>query len=90
MSSANSPGDAMIQAIADAVAEKVLAQLRNQLSAQPAKILYSLQEAAERMSLSRSTLKNIVRDREIAVVRRGTRVLIHHKEIENWVIANRA
>jgi excisionase family DNA binding protein len=68
--------------IADEVAVKVADRLRAHFGGE--KILFSIAEAAERMGLSKSTLKKMIRDHEIACVRQGSRVLIHRKAIEEW------
>jgi len=39
---------------------------------------------------SASTIKNMIRDREIAVVRRGTRLLITRKAIDRFFESNEA
>lgn len=88
------PGDALIDAIADAVAkqvaDKVIAQVRAEFGG-AAKVLFQMAEAAERMSISRSTLKDMVHKKEIAVVRRTATgpVLIHIKDMDQWISDNR-
>ena len=74
--------------IAEDVAAKVIDRLQRQMSGTE-KILFSMAEAAQSMGLSRSTVKNMVREREIPCVRCGTRVLIHRNDIEAWVSNNR-
>jgi excisionase family DNA binding protein len=51
-------------------------------------LAYSIEVAAEKLSLSRSTLKTMIREREIVVVRRGTRVLIPRQSMEDWLERN--
>ena len=48
------------------------------------KILYSLDEAAAMLSLSRSTLKVAIGRGMLRVTRKGRRVLIHATEIERF------
>jgi excisionase family DNA binding protein len=77
----------LVTHIAEEVAEKVAQRLRAQLGND--RILFSIDETAKRMGISKSSLKNMLRNREIACVRRGSRVLIHRKEIDDWVARNR-
>lgn len=77
----------LADAIADKVAERVAAKLQ-QPAGEP--LAYSIAEAAKRLNLSASTLKNMIRDRELPVVRRGTRVLITRQAIASFLEANEA
>lgn len=83
-------GDAMIEAIAEAVAERVLSRLQQPAPAANEPLAYPPAEAARLMNVSLSTLKNMMRDREIEVVRRGTKVLITRKAINKFFEAHEA
>jgi excisionase family DNA binding protein len=80
-----SAGDTMIEAIAEAVALK-LGKLLPASKAEP--LAYPMKEASALMRVSLSTLKTMIRQREIAVVRRGTKVLITRRAIEDWFERN--
>jgi excisionase family DNA binding protein len=75
--------------IAERIADLAYARIAAKLSSSADEPLaYSIDQAATKLNLSRSTVKTMIRDREIAVVRRGTRVLITRRAIENWLERN--
>ena len=73
----------LIDMFATRIAASVAAKLSEPTNSQP--MLYSRDEAADRMSVSLSTLKAIISRREIAVVRQGSKVLISHQAIQDWI-----
>jgi excisionase family DNA binding protein len=82
----SSPGELLIEAIAEAVALKIRKLLPDAKASEP--LAYPMRETATLMNVSLSTLKTMVRAREIAVVRRGTKVLITRRAIEEWLERN--
>jgi excisionase family DNA binding protein len=74
--------------LAEHIAEQVYQRLASKIASSNEPLAYSIDEAAAKLNLSRSTLKNMIREREIAVVRRGTRVLITRRTIEDWLERN--
>ena len=83
-----SPESNFIAGIAEHIAELAYQRLAAKLSQPEEPLAYSIDQAAKKLCLSRSTLKTIIREREIAVVRRGTRVLITKRALENWLERN--
>src|SRR3954447_3181169 len=75
-------GDALIESIASAVVQKLLPFLPRATNVTA--LAYSPREAAQRVPISLSILKTIMAAREIAVVRRGGKVLITEKAILDW------
>jgi excisionase family DNA binding protein len=57
--------------------------LKQQTQTEP--LLYSREETARKLDISLSTLKKMIEHREIPIVRRGTRVLISRKAIDEWI-----
>lgn len=76
----------MIEAIAAAVVAR-LQQIMLPASKSEA-LAFSMKQTAEMMCVSLSTLKKMISMREIAVVRRGAKVLITRKAIEDWFERN--
>lgn len=74
--------------LAEQIADRAYRLLSAKLTGTEDPLAYSIDQAAKKLNLSRSTLKTMIREREIAVVRRGTRVLITHRAIQNWLDRN--
>lgn len=51
--------------------------------------LLSLPEAASRLGVSRHTMRAWIRQRRLPFVRLGRRVLLHPRDVENFIEANR-
>ncbi len=49
------------------------------------KVLLTLAEAAEALSIGRTTLRALIRDGEIESVRIGTAIRVPAAEIERWI-----
>lgn len=75
----------LVEDLSDRVAKRVLEKIKLD---QSSPLVFSIPEAAKKLGPSVSTLKNMIRDRELAVVRRGTRVLLTRAAIETWVRSN--
>jgi excisionase family DNA binding protein len=69
--------DQLISRITDNVSERVMLRMSDKLKSEP--LAYSMEEAAEKLTLSETTLRRMIRRRELPVVKRGTRVLITRK-----------
>lgn len=82
--------DPFLASIAERIADQAFTLLSARLSAADEPLVYSIEQAGQKLNLSRSTLKTMIRDREIPVVRRGTRVLITRRALENWLDRNEA
>ena len=74
--------------IADRIAAQAFIALSAKLASINEPLVYSIEQAAGKLGLSRTTLKTMIREREIAVVRRGTRVLVPRKSLEDWIDRN--
>jgi len=74
--------------IADRIAAQAFKVLAAKLASVNEPLAYSIEQAAGKLGLSRSTLKTMIKDREIAVVRRGTRVLVPKKSLDEWIERN--
>ena len=78
-----------LSGLAEHIAEQVHRLVLAKLASSPDEPLaYSIEQTAQKLNLSRSTIKAMIRDREIAVVRRGTRVLITRRAIQDWLDRN--
>lgn len=85
----NAPSESQFfTAIADRIADLAYERLSAKLKDADEPLAYSIDQVAKKLGLSRSTVKTMIRDREIAVVRRGTRVLITRRALENWLDRN--
>lgn len=82
--------DQLLSGIAEHIADQTYRLLSTKLEASEEPLAYSTDQAAAKLNLSRSTLKLLIRDREIAVVRRGTRVLITRRALQDWLDRNEA
>ena len=86
MTPAKSP-DSFLDAIADQIADKVYERLAEKLGssgkAQP--LAYTISEVAATLKLGVSTVKEMVKNRELPVVRRGSRVLIPRQAVIDWL-----
>jgi excisionase family DNA binding protein len=71
------------------LAARIAAEVSKLLAAraQPATtpMAYSIKQAALTLSLSESTVEHMIRDRELPVIKRGTRRLISRDAIETWI-----
>jgi excisionase family DNA binding protein len=74
--------------MAECIADQAFQRLAAKLVTINEPLAFSIEKAAEKLSLSRSTLKTMIKEREIEVVRRGTRVLITRKAMEDWLERN--
>lgn len=74
--------------IAERIADQAFQRLAAKLASIKEPLAFSIEKAAEKLSLSRSTLETMIKEREIEVVRRGTRVLVTQKAMEDWLERN--
>ena len=79
-----------LDVLADRIADQAFKKFAAKLETLNEPMAFSIEQAAEKLSVSRSTLKTMIKDREIAVVRRGTRVLITRQAILNYLERNEA
>jgi excisionase family DNA binding protein len=84
----SSSADPFFAQIAERIADQAFKLLSARLSAASEPLAFSIDQAAKKLNLSRSTVKTMIRDRELAVVRRGTRVLITLRALEGWLDRN--
>ena len=90
MSSSEQFWSLLTDRLADQVAEKVAERMVARLQPVNEPVAFSVKMAAKLMNLSVSTLKNMIRDRELEVVRRGTRVLITRNAINKFFESHEA
>lgn len=76
-----------IDALADALLKRIKPELQNN---EPELLAYTVDQAAKAMNIGASTLRLMIKNREIQVVRRGTRVLITRSAILQWLEDNAA
>ena len=62
---------------------KILSARAQPTAAPP--MAYSIKQAALTLSLSESTIEHMIRDRELPVIKCGTRRLISRGAIEMWI-----
>ena len=67
------------------LADEVSKILATRPAPAPAQMAYSIKQAAATLSLSESTIEHMIRDRELPVIKRGTRRLISRLAIEKWI-----
>lgn len=88
MSTANNPLDALVDAIAEAVAVK----LRGAMTAPTTeRKLLNVKEAAEQMGCSPSSIRHMISSGSLpqrALKRFGRRVLIDREEFDRWLSAH--
>ena len=76
----------VISIFADRIANQVRKIMDGYVqAAAPAQLAYSIKQAALTLSLSESTIEHMIRDRELPVIRRGTRRLISRDALEKWI-----
>lgn len=80
--------DSFIDELADKVAARVLAALSGK-AAPAAGGLRALKEAAKYLSLSQTTLKLMIAQGELPIVRRGKRRMIAQEDLDRWIATHR-
>jgi excisionase family DNA binding protein len=75
----------VISIFAARIAAEVSKLLAAHVQPPAAPMAYSIKQAALTLSLSESTIEHMIRDRELPVIRRGTRRLISRDAIETWI-----
>lgn len=83
-------GNIGLDAMADAIAERVWAKLEDRLADTQAHQLLSVPEAAGRLGIGRTKLHGMIASGEFptkAVRHIGRRVLIHAAEMDRWLSA---
>ena len=79
--SAQSTGNAGLDALADAIAERVLARLHQ--GEQPR--LLTVDEAAEYIGRTQKALRHMIAAGAIAAVRDGSRVHLDRTDLDRWI-----
>jgi excisionase family DNA binding protein len=75
----------VISIFANRIAAEVSKILAARAQPTPAPMAYSIKQAALTLSLSESTIEHMIRDRELPVIKRGTRRLISRHALETWI-----
>ena len=65
--------------------ESLLATMRNQLSHQEHKFAYSVEEAAELLSIKRDSLYGLIKSEQLGSFKVGTRRLVAHQHLETYI-----
>ena len=76
----------------DEVAERVAQKLRPLLTANrdaSDSVLYTVEEAAGVLHISKRALQNMIQRQQIAVIRHGRRVRIHKRDIDSYLAEHR-
>jgi excisionase family DNA binding protein len=77
--------------VAEELADILVPILRERL-AQPTpiqKLLYTIPEAAQVLGCSKRALESLIHERKIAAIRRGRRVHIHRRDLDEFIEQNR-
>ncbi|MGI9075382.1 MAG: helix-turn-helix domain-containing protein [Bryobacteraceae bacterium] len=69
------------------LASEIAKRIPMPMAAEP--LAFTVAEAAKLLNLSETTVREMIREREIAVVRRGARVLITKPDMLDWLNRNR-
>ena len=77
----NSTGNAGLDALADAIANRVLARLQRSQDAR----LLSVREAAEYLGRTEKALRHMVANGTIPAVREGSRVHLDRADLDRWI-----
>ena len=75
----------VISIFAARIAAEVSKILAARAQPAPAPMAYSIKQAALTLSLSESTIEHMIRDRELPVIKCGTRRLISRGALETWI-----
>jgi excisionase family DNA binding protein len=76
----------VLSIFADRIANQVRKILDGYVQAAAApQLAYSIKQAAATLSLSESTVEHMIRDRELPVIKCGTRRLISRDALEKWI-----
>jgi excisionase family DNA binding protein len=75
----------VISIFAARIAAEVSKILATRAQPTAAPMAYSIKQAALTLSLSESTIEHMIRDRELPVIKRGTRRLISRDALETWI-----
>ena len=75
----------VISIFAARIAAEVSKILATRAQPAAAPMAYSIKQAALTLSLSESTIEHMIRDRELPVIKRGTRRLISRDALETWI-----
>jgi excisionase family DNA binding protein len=74
-------GNPGLDALADAIAERVLERQRQQQGPR----LMTISETAEYLKLSKRTIEGMISRAEIAVVRQGKSVRLDRRVLDRWI-----
>ena len=75
----------------DALADAIMVRLGSRIGmTEPEPLAFTVEQAARRLNMGESTLRQMIRDRELVVVRRGTKVLITRQSLVDWLEAHAA
>jgi excisionase family DNA binding protein len=72
----------------DALAAALIEKLRPEFQSgplEPEPLAYTVDQAAKRMNIGESTLRMMIRNREIKVIRRGTSILLRRQSVLDWL-----
>ena len=88
----NTGGDlaVLVQALADAVSQRVIAEMTNISAAptiQPA--LLDVKQAAIYLGRTEQSVQHLIFDKALPVVRHGRRVHLHRRDLDAWIEENK-
>ena len=81
----------LTHALAQELAEILVPILREKMetAAPVQQVLFSIPEAARILGCSKRALESMIHERQIAVIRRGRRVHIHKRDLDEFIEKNR-